>query len=203
MHAPIDGVNSPDIPLSHVRRILIQHNPTLAEFAGEVRGPLYPAPKRVVQVDLDDIYNADPIQQEQNLSILIDRIRKLRPSQVYLEATTDNDSDGVADFAYFQNRHLPMRADLFNRVAWQLATRSLIEVYAVMPVSSYKLQPAQVADIYEDLSRYANFDGLVFQDRSPSSVAGGELYPIRARTGARAATFMRTVKDRSTHIYSA
>jgi biofilm PGA synthesis lipoprotein PgaB len=58
---------------------------------------------------------------------------------VYLQAFADPDGDGVADALYFPNRHLPMRADLFNRVAWQLRTRTGVTVYAWMPVLGFAL----------------------------------------------------------------
>jgi poly-beta-1,6-N-acetyl-D-glucosamine N-deacetylase len=159
-----DGANAPDIPLSALRRILIEHNPSLADFIDNVRGPLYQEPVRVVQVDLDDIYSADPAQQERNLSILLDRIRTLKPSHVYLRATADTNGDGVADAAYFPNRHLPVRSDIFNRVAWQLISRGDVSVYAVMPVAGFSLAQDKVAELYEDLARHASFSGLVFDD---------------------------------------
>lgn len=160
-----DGPNTPDVPLTALRRNLIEHNPTLAEFIIEVRGPRNPQPVRVVQVNLDDVYNADAAQQERNLSALLDRILVLKPTHVYLQATADANGDGIADAAYFPNRHLPVRGDLFNRAAWQLASRADVKLYAVMPVTGLRFPQNVIAEIYEDLARYANFDGLVFDDR--------------------------------------
>jgi biofilm PGA synthesis lipoprotein PgaB len=162
-----DGANTPDVPLTALRRTLVEHNPALAEFTTEVRGPLYPEAVRVVQIDLDDVYNVDPAQQERNLSALLNRIEVLKPTHVYLQATTDTDGDGVADAAYFPNRHLPLRGDLFNRAAWQLASRVAVDVkvFAVMPVSGFQLPPVKVAEVYEDLARHANFGGIVFDDK--------------------------------------
>ena len=45
--------------------------------------------------------------------------------------------DGVAEALYFPKRHLPMRADLFNRVAWQLMARAGVKVFAWMPVLAF------------------------------------------------------------------
>ncbi len=159
-----DGRNTPDVPLSALRRVLIEHNPALADFSTEVRGPLFPEPVRVIQVNLDDVYDADPAQQERNLSALLDRVEILRPTHVYLRATTAG-----ADAAYFPNRRLPLRADLFNRVAWQLATRDDVKVFAMLPVGGLRLPPEAVAEVYEDLARFASFDGLVF-DQAASEV---------------------------------
>lgn len=164
-----DGANTPDVPLAAMRRILVQRNPALAEFAAEVRGPLHPEPVRVVQVHLDRVHHADPAQQERNLSALLNRIQVLKPTHVYVHATADLNGDGVADAAYFPTRHLPLRADLFNRVAWQLASRVDVKVFAVMPVNGLRLPQSDVTAIYEDLARHANFDGLMFMDGSVDS----------------------------------
>ncbi|MBN2418261.1 MAG: poly-beta-1,6-N-acetyl-D-glucosamine N-deacetylase PgaB, partial [Deltaproteobacteria bacterium] len=96
-------------------------------------------PHRAVQVDLDYVYDPDPAQQERNLGELVSRIYRLQISTVYLQAFADPDGDGAADALYFPNRHLPMRADLFNRVAWQLKTRAQVEVFAWLPILSFKL----------------------------------------------------------------
>ena len=41
---------------------------------------------------------------------------------------------------YFPNHYLPMRADLFNRVAWQIQTRTQVgRVYAWMPLLAWEL----------------------------------------------------------------
>jgi biofilm PGA synthesis lipoprotein PgaB len=158
-----DGANTPDIPLTQLRRTFILHNPALADFVGEVKGPLRPEPIRAVQVDLGDVYSADPVQQERNLSALLDRIKILKPSHVYLQATADGDGNAIA--AYFPNANLPLRADLFNRVAWQLVTRDRVKVYAVLPVAGFHLPREIVAGIYQDLARHAYFDGVVFEDK--------------------------------------
>lgn len=148
---------------------------------------------RIVHVDLDYVYDPDPIQQEQNLDRLIDRIARYGVSTVYLQAYADPDGNGVADALYFPNRHLPVRADLFNRVAWQLKKRANVKVYAWMPVLSFdlgsgyqyvtdartgrettgqyrRLSPyvdanrSLIREIYQDLGRLTKFDGLLFHD---------------------------------------
>jgi len=150
------------------------------------------APERVVQVDLDYVYDRDPAQQEKNLSALLDRIQRLKPTQVWLQAYADPDGDGVAKAVYFPNRHLPMRADLFARVSWQLSIRTEVPVYAWMPVLAFRFPNASglpalgkggandkdhfrlapwdpqvrqmIGDVYEDLAMHAPMDGLLFSD---------------------------------------
>jgi biofilm PGA synthesis lipoprotein PgaB len=124
-----------------IDRMLILGNPNLADFVWQMRNlqPPRPAPRRVLHVDLDYVYDADPQQQERNLGLLLDRVQTLGVNTVYLQAFADPDGDGVAQALYFPNRHLPMRADLFNRAAWQLRTRTGVEVFAWMPVLAFGL----------------------------------------------------------------
>lgn len=138
------GVNDPAGDLSRIRRDLIVGNPALNDFIVQMKKAPRPAPQRVVQVDLDYVYDANARQQQANLDRLIERMRALRASTVYLQAFSDPDGNGQAEALYFPNRHLPMRADLFSYVAWQLHTRAEVKVYAWMPVLAFEL-PSQNA----------------------------------------------------------
>lgn len=127
--------------LGSVGRLLIGHGTTLTDFVWQVKNHIKPRikPIRVVHLDLDYVYDPDPRQQETNLGKLLDRVKDLGVNTVYLQAYADPDGDGNADALYFPNRHLPMRADLFNRVSWQLRTRVGVQVYAWLPVLAYDL----------------------------------------------------------------
>lgn len=124
-----------------VDRLLVMGNPSppvlmaQAEESLDQREPT----QRAVQIDLDYVYDADPAQQERNLGRLLERIKALKIRSVYLQAFADPDGDGTADALYFPNRELPMRADLFNRVSWQLRTRAGVRVYAWLPMLAYDL----------------------------------------------------------------
>ena len=137
-----DGANSPDVPLTRIRRALAAYDNKAPEYAQLLRNPVGGEVRqvnRVMHVDLDYVYDPDPAQQERNLSALIDRVAAVRPRSVFLQAYADPDGDGVANALYFPNRHLPMRADLFGRAAWQLRTRTGVKVYAWMPVTAFRL----------------------------------------------------------------
>ncbi|WP_346763747.1 poly-beta-1,6-N-acetyl-D-glucosamine N-deacetylase PgaB [Wenzhouxiangella sp. XN24] len=125
--------------LNGLHRLLLTGNPALAEFVANL--PQIPSQRiqRAVHVDLDYVYDPDPAQQERNLDALLERVQALSITTVYLQAFADPDGDGTAAALYFPNRHLPMRADLFNRVAWQLRTRTGVEVYAWMPLLAFDL----------------------------------------------------------------
>jgi biofilm PGA synthesis lipoprotein PgaB len=120
-----------------VGRHLVNANPKLEDFSADlILGPRPPI-VRVAQVDLDYVFDTDPVAQKANLDSLLDRIKALQISHVFLQAFSDDDADGGADAVYFPNRHLPVKADLFNRVAWQLKSRAEVQVFAWLPMLSF------------------------------------------------------------------
>jgi len=174
-----------------IPRLLVSGNITANRLGWLLRHQSRIDPVRAVQIDLDYVYDPDPAQQERNLSTLLDRIKRLHPSQVWLQAYADPNGSGVAESVYFPNRHLPMRADLFSRVAWQLRTRAGVRVYAWLPVLAFRFPDAKdlpalgdgkpggdvyrlapwdprvqqmIGDVYEDLARHADEAGLLFSD---------------------------------------
>lgn len=125
--------------LDAIPRILISDNPSLADFAQQVISVQQPESLRVMHIDLDYVYDPDPKQTEQNLDKLIQRIHDMQINTVFLQAFADPQGDGLVREVYFPNRWLPVRADLFNRVAWQIKSRFNVNVYAWMPVLSWDL----------------------------------------------------------------
>jgi poly-beta-1,6-N-acetyl-D-glucosamine N-deacetylase len=132
--------NHPVDRLDGVSRFVITANMPVEDLAWYLRRSTDAvSPVRVVHVDLDYIYDDDAAQTERNLDALLERIDALGPSHVYLQAFADPEGDGTARALYFPNRHLPVRADLFNRVAWQLRTRVGVRVFAWMPLLAFDL----------------------------------------------------------------
>lgn len=121
-------------------RMLLASDPQLRSFAGNVVGREARAMMRVAHVDLDYVYDPDPEQTDRNLGELVQRIKDMQITTVFLQAFADPEGDGTVRSLYFPNRWLPMRADLFNRVAWQLRNRAEVDVYAWMPVLSFDLE---------------------------------------------------------------
>jgi biofilm PGA synthesis lipoprotein PgaB len=136
------GPNTSDIPLDRLRRILATYDIDVGGLErsmrepAENRGQINPV-ERVVVISLDDVYDPSPDVQEKKLGELIERIYRLQPSSVYLQAFSDPSRSGLARAVYFPNRHLPLRSDLFSRAAWQLNTRANVQVYAWMPVLAF------------------------------------------------------------------
>ena len=200
-----DGANGGKVPLTALRRILMtQEMGATAGLAKELdfrRRDLGDTARavKVMHVDLDTIHDPDPKQTERNLKLLLERINAMGVNTVYLQAFADPKGRGSAEALYFPNRHMPVKEDLFNHVAWEIRTRTRVRrLYAWMPVLAFELpatEPAAsltvatqasnndhlsmgyhrlspfapkamqvVAEIYEDLSRRATFDGVIFHD---------------------------------------
>ncbi|AEQ94973.1 poly-beta-1,6-N-acetyl-D-glucosamine N-deacetylase PgaB [Xanthomonas oryzae] len=183
-------------PVTHdlhgLARLLVTNNPTVTGLAFELRRNPALDGTRALQIDLDSLYDSDPAQQARNLDTLIDRVKRIGPTHVYLQAFADPDGNNTASALYFPNRHMPMREDLFNRVAWQLKTRAGVKVYAWLPVLGYELPDLKqrealrihsterdgmyrldftnpqarqiIKDIYEDLAINSYMEGILFHD---------------------------------------
>lgn len=189
-----DGPNGPDIPLDRLRRVLITHSDGESVKALDAAMRPSPAkPVRVMHVDLDYVYDPDPKQQELNLGKLLDRVKASGANTVFLQAYADPSGAGAATALYFPNRHLPMRADLFSRAAWQLQTRAGVKVYAWMPLSAYvlpetdplagKLVTASTAKGAQAYHRLSPFDpavrqliGEIYDDLATHAVFQGVLF---------------------------
>lgn len=140
-----DGADSAKSSLGQLNRILVEGDMSITDLAQEIKDRQQNLgdnnrPQKIMHIDLDYIYDQDPAQQERNLDHLLDRIVEVDGNTVYLQAFSDPDANGSADMVYFPNRYLPMRADLFNRVAWQIQSRTQVSrIYAWMPLLAWEL----------------------------------------------------------------
>lgn len=146
-----DGPDHIEKSLGHMNRILVEGGMTTDSLAQEIQSRQMGftdnnRPQKIMHVDLDYIYDPDEAQQEKNLGRLLDRIRDMHVTTVFLQAFADPDANGSADMVYFPNRYLPMRADLFNRVAWQIQSRTQVgRLYAWMPLLAWELPASNPA----------------------------------------------------------
>jgi biofilm PGA synthesis lipoprotein PgaB len=177
------GINTPDIPLTRMRRILVTHDYTTADLARVLEAPLRRAPLRALTIDLDRIQDADPQRQEANLSRLLDAVQASGANSVFLRAWSGGEAAGTLPSVYFPNRRLPLRADLFNRAAWQLRTRLGVAVYASLP-PQIGGSPEAAQDIFDDLSAAATFQGLLFAAAPGAASDSGATAALAARVGA-------------------
>jgi biofilm PGA synthesis lipoprotein PgaB len=189
-----DGENLELQPIDSISRIYLINNPKIDDFVAELR-EASPTLERVMHIDLDYVYDKDPVQQEKNLGSLLDRVKESGVTTVYLQAFSDDDASGVAKSLYFKNSYMPVKANILGRVSWQLRTRVGVKVFAWMPLLAFDPGPEKLRNldlvssvdgskgigylrlspfsersrqfiegIYQDLGRYASFDGILIHD---------------------------------------
>lgn len=142
------GANTHDRPLMRLRRALVEAAPALVDFARmlpttRIEADAALGTLRALTVRLDDVADPDPQVQEARLSLLLERVKRLGVNVVNLDAYVDPGAGRAVAAVYFPNPVLPMRADLLNRVAWQLRTRVGVKVFAQMPLAGLALPCTQ------------------------------------------------------------
>jgi len=170
-----------DVRRPEVPRMLMSGEDDITAVAYRVADAQAPRMLRVAHVDLDYVYDPDPQQLGRNLDRLVQRMADLRINTVFLQAYSDPVGDGLVRQVYFPNRVLPMRADLFNRVAWQLKSRAGVRVYAWMPVLSLDLDASHPrVQRWDPATRATAVDPAQYQRLSPfhagNRAAIGQLY---------------------------
>ena len=141
-----DGENIELQATDSIRRIYLINNPRIDDFVANLR-EFPPSLERVMHVDLDYVYDKDPVQQEKNLGSLIERVLASGVTTVYLQAFADDEATGVAKSLYFKNSYMPVKADIFGRVSWQLKTRAGVKVYAWMPLLAFNPGPEKLRSL--------------------------------------------------------
>ncbi len=157
------------VPISRLRRLLIDRNAGLIRFAQLVRQDDDAPTVRMVKVDLDRLASVDAGAFEQRLDSLIDRIRQLGAETVVLPACAAPGPSGQIDAVYFRNRRVPVRADILGRVAWRIATATPARVFASMPLAGFALDPVpgdadreeRIGELFEDLGKAAYLKGVL------------------------------------------
>jgi biofilm PGA synthesis lipoprotein PgaB len=83
-----------------------------------------------------------------------------------------------------------MKADLFNRAAWQLRTRGGVKVYATLAGLGQLPDRDQIA-VYEDLARYTNFAGVVLPDTLSENLTQKLALRLRELRGPQVHTALK------------
>jgi len=156
-------------------RFLIGANPTEIRLSEIDKHELPIDKQRVMHIDLDYVYDKNTEQMNRNIDTLIDRVKSLAPTTVYLQAFSDLNGDGVAEALYFPNRHVEMRADIFSRVSWQLMTRADVKVYAWMPVLAFELKDKKLQTSLQVVSAKPLADKKSYKRLSPYSVQARQI----------------------------
>ena len=94
-------------------------------------------PLRLAQVDLDSIYDEDPVQYEKNIQAMLSNLDGNQINVVALQAFADQDGDGNVDEVYFANSEVPVAADILGDVVNRIQQENLT-VVAWLPVLNYQ-----------------------------------------------------------------
>ena len=179
---------------AHVGRFLVDAETELGvlkNYLERTENPTDTAVERVLQIRLDEIDDPNPAQFEKNYNALINRVYKAGVTTVYLSGFSDPNQDGVIDAVYFPNTVLPVKADRFSQVAWQLRKRAGVNVYAWMPSSLNNLPPearteSAMVNLFKSLALYTKFDGVFFDDHlNPNDWASHDASTIRLTENAK------------------
>jgi biofilm PGA synthesis lipoprotein PgaB len=76
-----------------------------------------PLPVRAAQVDLDSVYDPDTQAFRRNLDQVVERVRRLGATDVFLQGCPDPDGTGFFRETYFMNHQAPVRADVWSMAA--------------------------------------------------------------------------------------
>ena len=181
----------PDHPIQHVL-----HEPLKLPNANSPKPNLHKhhiAKMRIMHIDLDYMFDTDKAQQKRNIQALIQRINAIQPNTIFLQAFADPDANGSADQVYFENRHVPVRDNLFQQVHQLISDKTQVQqVYAWLPVLAWELPKAQdlnyvehrqggqkgyirlspfeeknlaiIVDIFRDFIQHNPVDGVLYHD---------------------------------------
>ena len=155
------GPSGRPTPIGRIRRLLVDGNPDTARLSRMITHQDDGATIRFVQFPLDSMAGLRGAELDRSLGELLGRIRQLGIETVVLPAFARPGASGRIEAVYFPNRSLPVRADLLNRVAWAVATRTRARVVAWLPLDGYAppSDPAApdpdtaLGDLLEDLGK--------------------------------------------------
>lgn len=135
------AVRGVELGQRHIPRVLVSRDTAID---GANLAWLYP-PRvtiRSAQADLDDVYDPDPAVFDRNVDRLVDRVRRIGATHVFLQGCPDPDGEGFIREAYFDNHQVPVRADVWSMVAHRLANAG-VEVWIRVPSMNLSWQWAR------------------------------------------------------------
>ncbi len=163
-----DGLNSDETSLAAIGRDLIDHDTDTYDIAASLRSR-DTRTQRVVTVDLPAEMIGYSNFDETSLSSMLERMLILKPSIVILRAHEKFSAAKSPSAVFFWNSVVPVRANLLNRVAWQLRTRGGVRVFVEDPAESMNARDRLT--LLTELGRYNHFAGFVRGLDAPSAPA--------------------------------
>lgn len=171
-----------------VPRILVDKDMPLSTFSYNIQHAYQlrsRVPIRAIKIDLGNIFDPNAEKQNQKLGTVIEQVRALGLNTVVLQPFVAAPDTGLIEAAYFPNSLLPMRADLLNRVAWQLKSRLGVTIYSLAPLSQLSVPEKnnsrrfdasvtshrqQLFKFYTDLTNHSHIHGIIFMEEPTSEV---------------------------------
>ena len=133
-----------------------------------------PRVQRLVGLRVSSLYRPDPAETERLLGAAIERVRTMGATAVVMEGVETGPDGRLA--AWFPTMHLPVRADVYLRFAWQFQTRAGVRVYGRIPVVAARAATGSdeaTMSLFRDFGVFTSMDGLLFKDM-PTIAAGGD-----------------------------
>ena len=133
-----------------------------------------PRVQRLVGLRPSSLYRPDPAETERLLGAAIERVRAMGATAVVMEGVEPGPDGRLA--AWFPTTHLPVRADVYLRFAWQFQTRAGVRVYGRIPVVAARAATGSdeaTTELFRDFGIFTSVDGLLFKDM-PSLTVGGD-----------------------------
>jgi peptidoglycan/xylan/chitin deacetylase (PgdA/CDA1 family) len=180
--------------LGRVGRFYATRDPGVPFLSSVLTEPPKPELLRGLCVRLDEIYAPTEEEREVRLGRVLDTILAFGPNTILLGAASSTPEGGV----YFPNDRLPVRADLFNRVAWQLFARTGAEVYAWLPPEQAGRDAETARAVYGAMARSAPFKGFSMGvDFLAAELLPAALPPGASRWDPRTPRRIREAQDRT------
>lgn len=189
-HEDSNAIHSPSHPINVIIEPYLNQPTNIKKFF-KTKNAKQLKQMRIMHIDLDYIFDSDQQQQQSNIQALIQRIQQIQPNTIFLQAFADPDANGSANLVYFENRHIPMRANLFPELLKQIRQHTQVkQIYAWLPLiawelpKSYQLQYVKHSqDKTHGYIRLSPFDPTnlkyiaeIFQDFIQKNAVDGVLY---------------------------
>ena len=135
-----------------------------------------------------ELYRPDPAETERLLGAAIERVRTMGATAIVMEGVETGPDGRLA--AWFPTTHLPVRADVYLRFAWQFQTRAGVRVYGRIPVvGAREATGSDEATMASSATSESSPRWTAFCSRGqPTITAGGDAGAGRGGTPGSAAT---------------
>lgn len=139
-----------------LERILVGNDMKLDDFVRSLGVSATPQPVRAVVLSFNDLSAPTQEARDARLGQLLDRLKTLHPTEVWLQDWQGQDAQGHP-YSWGPVQEGVAGGDVWSRTVWQLRTRAAVQVYAVVPQAQ-----ASVPFVHA-IARIAALDGIVIR----------------------------------------